>query len=84
MLITALISGVLAAAPTPLVQTVQVHTVQADFVRKVGADGSLTLSGRDNRDGTPFRFTVRDGVVSGWVGDRPVKFPLSEATNARP
>ena len=58
------------------------HTVEADFVRIVAPDGTVTLHGQDN-DGTPFRYTVKDGVVRGWVGNRPVKFPLSEAKAER-
>ena len=58
------------------------HSVEADYVRTVTPDGTVTLQGRD-QSGTPFRYTVKDGVVRGWVGNRPVKFPLSEAQAER-
>jgi len=84
MLITALLSSALALSPaaTSPVSRERVHTVEADFVRILAPDGTVILSGQDH-DGTPFRYTVKDGIVRGWVGDRPVKFPLSEATAER-
>jgi len=84
MLFTALFSSALALSPAAAspVSSERVHTVDADFVRTVAPDGTVTLHGQDN-DGTPFRYTVKDGVVRGWVGNRPVKFPLSEAKAER-
>ncbi len=86
MIIAALLSSalVLTPAPTASASAVRVHGAEADFVRTVAADGTVILSGRENRGGQPFRFTVRDGVVRGWVGNRWVKFPLSEAKTVRP
>ena len=86
MIIAALLSSaiVLTPAPTASASVVRVHDVEADYVRKVAADGTIILSGRENRGGQPFRYTIKDGIVRGWVGTRWVKFPLSEAKIARP
>ena len=85
MIITALLSSALALTPAPAtsISRVRVHDVEASYVRSVAADGTLTLSGQDNRTGKAFRLTVRDGFVRGWIGNRHVQFPLSEAKGAR-
>jgi hypothetical protein len=86
MIMIALVSAALAALPAPAAPSasapasVRVRIAEADYVRKVAPGGSIILTGRGNDDGVPFRFTVRDGVVRGWVGNRWVKFPLAEAT----
>ena len=85
MIITALLSSAIALSPAPAtsISRVRVHDVEASYVRSVAPDGSVILSGQDNRTGEVFRFTVRDGFVRGWLGNRRVDFPLSEAKNAR-
>ena len=92
MIIAALLSGVLvlSTVPAPSASSaasateVQVRGAEADYVRKVADDGTIVLIGRENRGGQSFRFMVKDGIVRGWVGNRWVKFPLSEVTTARP
>ena len=86
MIMIALVSAALAALPAPAAPSasapasVRVRIAEADYVRKVAPDGSIILSGRGNDDAVPFRFTVRDGIVRGWVGSRYVRFAVSEAT----
>jgi hypothetical protein len=84
MLITALFSSALMFSPAaaPPVSRQQVHSVEADYVRTVTPDGTVTLQGQD-RSGTLFHYTVKDGVVRGWVGNRSVHFPLPEANAER-
>ena len=86
MIIAALLSTVLALSPLPAssASEVRVRGTEAEYVRKVVGDGTIILSGRESRGGQSFRFMVKDGVVRGWVGNRWVKFPLSEARTALP
>jgi hypothetical protein len=89
MIIAALLSGALVLSPIPAssassIPEVRVDGAEAEYVRKVADDGTIILAGRENRGGQSFRFMVKDGVVRGWVGNRWVKFPLSEATKAHP
>lgn len=85
MIITALLSSALVLSPAPAasVSSVRVHDVEASYVRSIAADGTVTLSGQDNRTGKVFRLTVRDGFVRGWIGNRHVEFLQSEAKAAR-
>lgn len=84
MIITAFLSAalMLSSVPAPTVSAVPANGVEASYVRKVAADGTIILSGQDHRDGQPFRFTVKDGQVRGWIGNQWVSFPLSEAAKA--
>ena len=85
MIITALLSGALILSPasTAAVSRVRIHDSEASYVRTVAPDGTVTLSGQDQRTGKMFRFTIRDGTVRGWVGNEAVSFLLSEAMTER-
>ena len=58
--------------------------MEADYVRTAAPDGTVVLKGQDSLTGRPFGFTIKDGVVRGWVGNVPVQFPLSEAKTEQP
>lgn len=74
MLVTAIIAAAIAAAPA---QPVRGSNAEADYIRTVAANGTITLRGQDKLTGKMFRYTVyKDGKVSGWVGSDHVRFQL--------
>lgn len=85
-LIIALASSSIALSPAPATTVAHVRApeVEADYVRTVAPDGTVILKGQDSLTGRRFRFTIKNGVVRGWVGNEPVQFPLSEATTEQP
>ena len=85
-LIIALVSSsiALSPAPAPSIAHVSAPEVEADYVRTVAPDGTVVLKGQDSLTGRRFQFTIKNGVVRGWVGNEPVQFPLSDAKTEQP
>ena len=86
MFATAFLALMLAASPGASIHDhrVQARDVDANYVRVVAADGTVTLAGHDKRTNRPFQFKVKEGRVRGWVGSEYIAFPVSEALPSRP
>ena len=75
---TVILSAVALAAGSPgTPSTVEISEPRATFVQSVAEDGSVILTGQYHNSGQRFRYKVKDGKVTGWVGGKPVKFPTT-------
>ncbi|MBD8678024.1 hypothetical protein [Sphingomonas sp. CFBP 13720] len=74
-------TGMLVPAIAAQANEVEREGYKFDYTSAVTKDGATVLSGTETVSGEPFRFVVRDRLVTGNVDGRPVRFRIAKPLN---
>ncbi len=75
-------TGLLVPAIAAQANEIEREGYTFDYTSNVTTDGATVLTGTIKNSGEPFRFVVRNRLVTGEVDGRPVRFRIARPLNA--